>query len=107
MLLAWSALSLAIVSEIAATLSLKSAGDGSIPAALTVAIGYLLSFLLLLVVVRRIEVSIAYAVWAGAGTAVIALVGMTALGEPTSALKVASIGLVVVGVVGLNLAGAH
>ncbi len=107
MLLAWSALSLAIASEIAATLSLKAAGDGSIAAAVTVAVGYVVSFLLLLVVVRRIEVSIAYAVWAGAGTAVIALVGMTMLGEPTSLVKVASIGLVVLGVVGLNLSGAH
>jgi small multidrug resistance pump len=107
MLLAWLALAAAIVSEIVGTLSLKPAGHGSVPAIGLVVVGYAASFLLMLVVLRRIEVSVAYAIWAGAGTAVIALVGMTFLGEPADAIKVASIALVILGVVGLNMSGAH
>jgi multidrug transporter EmrE-like cation transporter len=46
-------------------------------------------------------------VWAGIGTAAIALIGMAALGEPVSAARLACIALIVAGVVGLNLAGGH
>jgi small multidrug resistance pump len=107
MFFAWLALAAAIVSEIVATLSLKPAGHGSVPAIGLVVVGYAASFLLMLVVLRRIEVSVAYAIWAGAGTAVIALVGLTFLGEPADVMKVASIALVIIGVVGLNMSGAH
>jgi small multidrug resistance pump len=107
MLLAWLALAAAIASEIVGTLALKSASGGSVPAVGLVVVGYATSFALMFVVLRRIDVSIAYAVWAGAGTAVIALVGMVSLGEPMTAIKVASIALVIAGVVGLNLGGAH
>jgi small multidrug resistance pump len=107
MVLAWLALAAAIASEIAATLSLKAASHGAVPAIALVIVGYSTSFLLMLVVLRRIDVSVAYAIWAGAGTAVVALFGMTFLGEPADVLKVASIGLVIIGVVGLNVSGAH
>ena len=107
MLLAWFYLAAAIASEIAATLSLKQAGNGSIPAIAVSVAGYVASLGLLMLVLKRMDVSLAYAVWAGVGTAVVAAIGMTALGEPTNALKVASIGLVILGVVGLNISGAH
>lgn len=103
----WVALVLAILSEVAATLSLKAAGGGSLPAAVVVVSGYLVSFALLAVVLKSIEVGTAYAVWAGAGTALIAVIGMAVLGETASTLRLASLALVVVGVVGLNLSGAH
>ena len=104
---AWAALILAILMEVAATLSLKAAGGGSVPAIVAVVVGYLGSFALLAIVLRTLEVSTTYAVWAGAGTALIAAIGMVVLGETVSALKVGSLGLIVVGVVGLNLTGAH
>lgn len=104
---AWLALVLAILSEVAATLSLKAAGGGSLPASAVVVAGYLISFVLLAVVLRDIEIGTAYAVWAGAGTALIAAIGMIVLGEAATTLKVASLALVVLGVVGLNLSGAH
>jgi quaternary ammonium compound-resistance protein SugE len=47
----------------------------------------------------------AYAVWTGIGAAGTAIVGMAFLGETVSALKLLSIGLVLGGVVGLNLSG--
>jgi small multidrug resistance pump len=103
----WLLLTIAILSEVAATLALRAAGEGSRPALLVVVAGYVVSLSLLAVVVRHLDVSIAYAVWAGAGTALVALFGVMALGEPATAIKLASIGLIIVGVVGLNLVGSH
>jgi small multidrug resistance pump len=45
-------------------------------------------------------------VWAGVGTAAVAIIGMTLLDEPAGLLKIASIALIIVGVVGLNLSGS-
>lgn len=104
---AWVALVLAILLEVAATLSLRSAGTGSVPAIAVVVVGYLGSFVLLAIVLRSIEIGTTYAVWAGSGTALIALIGMVALGEAVSAVKLGSLALIIVGVVGLNLSGAH
>ena len=72
-----------------------------------VVVGYVSSIWLLTLVVRDIPVSIAYAVWAGLGTAGIAVVGMIWLGEPLDVVKAAGIGLIVAGVVVLNVQGAH
>lgn len=72
-----------------------------------VAITYGLSFWMLALTLRELDVSLVYAVWAGVGTAAIAVIGMTALGEPVTALKVASLLLIITGVIGLNVAAAH
>ena len=69
--------------------------------------GYGLSIWLLTLVVRHIPVSIAYAVWAGLGTAGIAVVGVLFLGERLDVVKVAALSLIVLGVGLLNLRGAH
>jgi small multidrug resistance pump len=69
--------------------------------------GYALSFLFLSLTLRGLSVSVTYAVWSGAGTAAIALIGALALGEPLTALKAGSVALIVVGVIGLNAAGGH
>ena len=103
----WSLLVIAILSEVSATLALRAAGEGSRPALAVVVLGYALSLALLAVVVRHLDVSVAYAVWAGAGTALVAIFGVMALGEPATAIKLASIGLIIMGVVGLNLVGSH
>jgi quaternary ammonium compound-resistance protein SugE len=65
----------------------------------------LISFGLLSLALRRLEVGPAYAVWTGIGVAGTALVGMTALGESVSVMKLVSVGLVLAGVAGLNLSG--
>lgn len=104
---AWVALVLAILLEVCATLSLKAAGGGSVPAIVAVVIGYLGSFVLLAIVLKSIEIGTTYAIWAGAGTALIATIGMIALGEAVTAVKLGSLALIIAGVVGLNLSGAH
>lgn len=65
----------------------------------------LVSFGLLNLALGRLEVGPAYAVWTGIGAAGTAIVGIVVLGESASALKIVSIGLVLAGVVGLNLSG--
>jgi small multidrug resistance pump len=101
-------LAIAIASEVAATISLRYADGFSRPLPSTIVVlGYALSFWLLSLVLRDIPVGTTYAIWAGAGTAAIAVIGMALLGEPATALKVASIALIILGVIGLNASGAH
>ena len=65
----------------------------------------LLSFGLLTLALRDLEVGPAYAVWTGIGAVGAATVGMVFLGDMVSTLKLVSIGLVLAGVIGLNLSG--
>ena len=101
-------LALAIIVEIVATTLLKySQGFTRLaPSALSIA-GYILSLYLLSLALVRIPVSTAYAIWSGAGTAVVAAIGWLVLGEAMGALKATAIAFIVVGVVLLNLAGAE
>jgi small multidrug resistance pump len=101
-------LAIAIASEVAATISLRHADGFSRPLpSVIVVLGYALSFWLLSLVLRDIPVGTTYAIWAGAGTAAIAVIGMAVLGEPATALKIGSIALIILGVIGLNASGAH
>lgn len=105
--MAWVLLAIAIASEIAATTSLKQSEGFTKPLwSVAVVIGYGFSFFLLSQVLKTIPVSVAYAVWSGVGTAVVAAIGMVVLGEPVSLLKVGGIALIIAGVVALN-AGGH
>jgi small multidrug resistance pump len=71
-----------------------------------VVVGYLASFVLLALVLKRgAPVAVVYAVWAGVGTAAVALIGAGWLGERLSWVQVAGVALVVVGVIALE-AGA-
>jgi small multidrug resistance pump len=101
-------LTIAITSEVAATVSLRYSDGFSkpLPSAIVV-LGYAISFWLLSLVLKEISVGTTYAIWAGAGTAAIALIGIVALGEPATAIKLGSIALIIAGVIGLNLSGAH
>jgi len=66
----------------------------------------LISFGLLTIALKDLDVGPAYAVWTGLGAAGTAIVGMALLGDAVSTIKLVSIGLILAGVVGLNLAGA-
>lgn len=69
------------------------------------AICALISFGLLTIALKKLEVGPAYAAWTGIGAAGTAIVGMWALGESVTTAKVVSIGLILAGVIGLNLSG--
>jgi small multidrug resistance pump len=99
----------AIASEVVGTLFLRaSEGFSRLWPSVGTAVGYALAFVLLAQALKSIDVGVAYAVWAGVGTALITIIGIVALGEPATALKFAGTALIVVGVVALNLSGgAH
>lgn len=100
----WIWLICAILFEVAGTLSMKfSAGFTNFVPSVLIFIFYGLSFASLTVALKTIDVSIAYAIWAGIGTVLIAVIGVIYFKEPMTAVKVASIGLIIAGVVGLKL----
>ncbi len=108
MVLAAVLLGVAISVEVASTAALpRTAGFTSLPWTVGVVGGYALSIFLLSVVVRRIPVAVTYAVWSGAGTLLVAAVGVVLLHERLNPYQVASLGLIIVGVVGLNLAASR
>ncbi|SFB77810.1 small multidrug resistance pump [Nocardioides terrae] len=97
----------AIGIEVGATASLpRTRGFHDPTWSLAVVTGYAVSIWLLSIVVRTVPVSIAYAVWSGVGTAAVAVISYLWLGESMTWVKALSLALIVVGVVGLNLAGS-
>lgn len=102
----WFILAGAIVLEVAGTTSMKlSQGFTRLGPSVLIFVFYGLSFVALTLVLKKIDVGVAYAIWAGVGTALIAVIGFAYFHEPVTAVKVASIALIIVGVVGLNLSG--
>lgn len=102
-------LCLAVVAEVIATSLLKSTEGFTRlwPTVLCLA-GYGGAFYLLTLAIQRgMSVGVGYALWSGLGTTLIVLIGALYLHEPLSAIKLAGIGLIVAGVVVLNLEGAH
>jgi small multidrug resistance pump len=101
-------LGLAIVTEVIGTALLRvSDGFTKVGPSIGVVIGYVASVILLARVLKDLDIGLTYAIWAGSGTAMIAIIGVAAWDEPMPAVKVASIAAVIVGVVGLNLSAAH
>jgi small multidrug resistance pump len=101
-------LMLAIGAEVGATAALPRTDSFHDPLwTPIVVLGYAVSIWLLAVVVRHMPVSVAYAIWAGMGTAAIAVLGVVMLGESWDLTKALALTLIVVGVVVLNLHGAH
>ncbi|KJK08444.1 multidrug transporter [Burkholderiaceae bacterium 16] len=100
----WLFLAVAIVSEVIATWALK-ASDGFSrlgPSALVVA-GYGVAFYFLALTLRTIPVGIAYAVWSGAGIVLISTIAWFWYGQKLDLPAIAGIGLIVAGVMVLNL----
>src|SRR6266536_2309973 len=103
--MAWLLLIVAGMLETGWAVALKTSDGLSklVPSVVFLVLG-IASVLLLAVALRSLPVGTAYAVWTGIGAAGTAIVG---LGEPAQTVRLLSIGLIVAGVVGLNLAGSH
>ncbi|MBL3667266.1 multidrug efflux SMR transporter [Streptomyces sp. M2CJ-2] len=98
----------AIVAEVGATTAMKySDGFSRLWPSLLTLLGYVVSFSLLAQTLRTLSIGTAYAIWAGVGTAAIAAIGVLFMGEGLTAVKALGIALIIVGVVVLNLGGAH
>lgn len=102
----WVLLVGAIAAEVVATSLLPRTQEFRAlrPSAVVLAL-YGLAFVLLSRVLLELEVGVAYALWAGLGTAAVAVVGMLVLGERRSAGKLTGLALVIAGAVLLNLPG--
>ncbi|ABF43754.1 small multidrug resistance protein [Candidatus Koribacter versatilis Ellin345] len=102
----WLWLFLAIALEVAATILMKySDGFTRFGPTVGMLVLYALSLAPLARVLKELEVGAVYAIWSALGTVAVALLGMVLFHEPANALKVFSIVLIIVGVVGLNLSG--
>ena len=106
--MAWLLLIGAIASEVVATAALKlSDGFTRLVPSSVAGVGYVASLVLLSLALKlHMQVSVAYAIWAGVGTAAIALIGMVMLNEPLTGPKCAGILLIIAGTVVLNFSGA-
>jgi len=102
--MAYIYLAIAIVTEVAATSALKASEEFTklIPS-LIVIVGYGVAFYLLTLVLRTIPVGITYAVWAGLGIVLVALVGAILYKQIPDIPAVIGMGLIVAGVVIINV----
>ncbi len=100
----WLYLAIAIVAEVVGTSLLRASAGFSKPLpSLMVVVGYGLAFFFLSLTLDKIPVGIAYAIWSGAGVTLIAAIGWLFLGQKLDAAAVVGMGLIVAGVVVLNL----
>ena len=100
----WAVLFFAIVIEILATTMLKIGSDQSSLSYTVMALSmYNVSLLSFAACLKKIDVSIAYAIWSALGTALVSVAGFTMFGEEVNTVKVVSLALIMIGVVGLNL----
>lgn len=99
----WVFLSIAIAAEIVATLSLKASdGFSRLGFGAVSVVGYGVAFYCLALVLKTIPVGIAYAIWAGVGVAMVAILGVILFGQKLDLAAVIGITLIVAGVVVLN-----
>lgn len=104
----WFYLVVAIVLEVAGTSAMKLSEGFTRPGpSAAILVLYGVSLYLFTLALKKIDVSVAYAVWSGVGTAMIALVGVLWFREPVTALKMVSLLLIIAGVIGLNLGGVR
>lgn len=103
--MAWVYLAIAGLFEIGWAIGLKYTEGFTrlLPTALTAA-SMLLSVVLLGLALRELPVGTGYAVWTGIGAVGTAILGIVLFAEPATALRLASIGLIVAGIIGLKLA---
>ncbi|MDB1088468.1 multidrug efflux SMR transporter [Streptomyces sp. ACA25] len=98
----------AILAEILGTTVMKySDGYTKLWPTLGSLAAYGVAFTLLAQTLKTMDIGVAYAIWAGAGTALIAAIGMLFLSEAVTLTRLAGVGLVIAGVVVLNIGSTH
>jgi small multidrug resistance pump len=100
----WVILGLGIIFEVLGTICMKYAdGFQKLWPSVFVFFFYILCLICLVFVLQKLNVSVAYAIWASLGTALIAVIGMIWFKEPVSVIKIISLGLIIIGIIGLEL----
>jgi small multidrug resistance pump len=104
----WISLLAAILFEVAGTTSMKlSQGFSKALPSVFIFLFYGCAVAALTVALKRVDISVAYAIWSGLGTALIAAIGMIWFREPVTYTRLASILLIIIGIIGLNLGSAR
>lgn len=102
--MSWLWLTLAILCEVPGTIAMKYSEGFTKPIpAIIMLVFYAMALGFVSMALKQIHLSVAYTIWAGVGTTLVALVGIFYFGEPATAMKVLSIALVIAGVIGLKL----
>lgn len=102
----WVYLVLAILLEVAGTTSMKLSDGFSKPIpSILIFVFYAGAFVFLTLALKKLDIGIAYATWAGVGTAIIAAIGVLFFKDTINAVKLISLVLIVAGVIGLNMSG--
>jgi small multidrug resistance pump len=100
----WLALSIAIVAEVVATTALKSTeGFTRLWPSLLVIVGYGAAFYFMTVSLRVLPVGIMYAIWAGMGIVLVAILGWVVYRQSLDAAAITGIALIIAGVLVINL----
>ena len=102
----WVYLVFAILSEVAGTVCMKlSAGFTKTIPSVLMWVFYAVCFAFLALTLKKIDVGVAYAIWSGVGTALIATVGIIYFREPLTMMRAIGLITIIAGVVILNLTG--
>lgn len=100
----WLYLTVAIISEVIATSAVKSSDNFThLLPSIAVVVGYAIAFYFLSLTLRFIPLGVTYAIWSGAGVAIVSIVGAVVYKQVLDMPAIIGIGLIVSGVVVLNL----
>jgi len=100
----WIFLVLAITLDVAGVISMKlSDGFTKTVPSIMLFVFYAATIFFLTLALKRIDVSVAYTIWSGVGTALIAVIGILYFREAMTGLRLFSLLFIVVGMVGLNI----
>ena len=100
----WIFLALGIIFEVLGTICMKLADGFSKPIpSVLVFVFYGICLACLIVVLKKMEVGVVYALWASLGIVLISIIGMIWFKEQISAVKIISISLIILGILGLEL----
>jgi small multidrug resistance pump len=106
--MSWIYLIIAVITEVIGTTNMKlSHGFTKVVPSILMVVFYIVCFAFMNLALKKLDVSITYAIWSGVGTALIAAIGFLYFKEPVTAIKIGSIALIVIGVVGLALVEQH
>lgn len=100
----WIMFGLAVVCELIGTTLLKlSDGFSKFFISFLTLVFYSGAITLLSQVTKYLDIGVVYAIWSGTGTAVMAIIGMALFGEELTFFKILFLGLIIMGMVGLQL----